>query len=183
MRSLIYSDKLVNSSGCFLLPNNMIISNGEFHEATAKSFCSGDTISLYDINLERTKDNIRISNKQLDLLNQYIKYAYKHQMIKDLYSNFLVQVLNFDRIRLSSANCIVTSSDECYSKFYNYYLMEHDIVQMPKLIYHENDFVINSQYNNEVYAEEYKIFNNLEKIKTLVKKDERSGYFKKDGEV
>ena len=113
------------------------------------------------------------------LFNAYLKIVIESGIYKDLHSNFLVQILNYDRIRLHCNNSIVTSNSRCYTKYYNYYLMDHDIIHLPKIILKNDSFV----YKNELDEEEYKVYEDLESKKRLVRTNQRYKYFKERDDI
>ena len=179
MKIIPYRENLTNLSGCFLLPDNTLIFGNCIHENCAKSLLNGTCIfSKYDLDFNETKMKVDLSEEELILFNKYLNFMIQSELYRDLYSNFLVQMLNFDRIRLSTNNSIVTSNSKCYTKYYNYYLMDHNIVQLPKIILENGCF----GYKSELDEEEYQVYEELESRKRLVRTNQRYKYFK-EGDI
>lgn len=165
MESLPYSKQLLTASGVFLLPDNSLIL-GDYHELVARDFCNRVSEKvLYNIYLEELGKTIEISDEELRLLREYKQIS---ELNNEFYSNFMVQVLNFDRIRLYSTNSIVTSNEKCYTKYYNYYLLGHDIIQLPKLVNRDGQL----RYETYFDEEEVNVLDELKFIKKTTRTNE-----------
>lgn len=177
MQTIPYREELVNLSACFLLPDNTLIFGNCIHEESAKSILVGTTIfPKYNLNLQRLESNVSLSEEELHLFNAYLNFVMASGLYTDLHSNFLVQMLNYDRIRLHFNNSILTCNSRCYTKYYNYYLMDHDIIHLPKIILENGNFV----YKAELDDEEYKVYEDLKSKKRLVRTNQRYKYFKEN---
>lgn len=95
--------------------------------------------------------------------------------------DMLVQFVGFDKIETQLSKTITTSKSNIYEEFFNLLVMEYNIVQLPRLIFDEenqqfrwiypNEF-INSGINRECEKE-------IKLIKKYIPYEERYKYLKK----
>ena len=179
-----YEEKLKTGSGAFIDPNGKILfTNGE-HLAFATRYCYGcsqeSLINYNDEELNQYLDNFSCLNKkQLELLKIFLKdYQYSRTSI-DI-CDFLVFVLQFDKVETIVRECITTTSKEPHLRFYNYYLMDWRIDARPPIIYNqeakkfEEDLLYSYiQSSKDLEAEE-----EIKKIKSKTLIKDRPLFFK-----
>ena len=98
----------------------------------------------------------------------------------DVIQDFAVQTMNFDKVESQLKRTITTSKINIYESFFNYLIMDFDIISIPKIIYYEgqnkflqmtdNEFITTSKEKD--FEEEVKL------IKKYVPYNERKRYFK-----
>ena len=172
MITINYDSSLVNGNGAFIKPDGSIIKINTIHELFAREYCLG-----YDYDLIIDVINGKMSfddynslfnyNGSFDDLNPFINTSLTDNELAlflkwyNLYlndrdyicSDFLVQVLNWDKVETIQSKAIYTSNIKKNIRFYNYILMNWTIVTIPKLIYDEN-----SNSFNEVDSNNYDTF-------------------------
>ena len=99
---------------------------------------------------------------------------------KDFLKDFAVMFLGFDKIETQVSNTISSSRLDLYKEYFNYYLMDWNLVQLPKIVLDEdtltlkkiepNDYSLDSMEDNK-YKEEAQL------IKRKVPLNERHNYF------
>lgn len=125
--------------------------------------------------------------KQLDPFNpfcsdsNYAERNYWDIMFYKASFDMLVQFIEFDKIETQLHKTISTSKSNIYEVFFNLLIMEYDIIQLPRLIFDEenqhfrwiypNEF-INSGINRECE-------NEIKLIKKYIPYEERYKYFRK----
>lgn len=103
-----YDDTLEVGKNAFITPNDKIIITCEKHEIFAQNYCEGNISKL-------TKEELILYKHWLEQ-NEYNK--------RNMYSDFLVDVLGFDKILTIMRKSITTTTFEPHVRFYNYYLMD-----------------------------------------------------------
>lgn len=177
MKIIPYNQGLKHVSGCFLLPDNTLIHASTQHEIHAQSILNNTGFSeKYDLNFNAVGQSLKFNENELDLFKKYLKFIKESNQYLDVYSNFLVQVLEFDRMRLNTTNTIVTANSNPYTKFYNYFLMEHEIQQIPKLILKNDKF----DYFYEIEEKEFEVYEELQLKKKMIRYNQRYQYFKEN---
>ncbi len=145
-----FKDEFDIEYGNFIDPKGEFVETYDSHEGFAREF----------INSELPKDISLLFKKWDDL------YFYNA-------AGFLVQVLDWDKIESSPINTITTSSSEPHKRFYNYYLMDWNIVVLPKMKYDQEQdlFVPIIRDFNQILLnhEEDKHEEEIQHIKTLKK--------------
>lgn len=104
----MYDDTLEFGKTAFITPNNKIIIVDEKHEVFVQSYCEGDINKL-------TKDELILYKYWLEQ-NDFNK--------RKMCSDFLVDVLGFDKIIKNISKTIATTTLFPHIRFYNYYLMD-----------------------------------------------------------
>ncbi len=116
-----YDDSLLDS-GAFISPSGKIFRVKDDHEAFCEAFLS---------DLSKDFGNDIVKHQHLyKMLDAY----YKNSPRKSL-SDFMVLVLDFDKVEIRLKNTITTSSRQPHIRFYNYYLMDWNISVQNRVIY------------------------------------------------
>ena len=135
---LPYHDDLAKYGGGFIHPNGQLIPVYGKHERMAKNYCEG-MIDSPDSGLKFIYPQIpfytcsQLTKQQLEIYKLWLKSREKHQ--EDLYSDFLVLCLGFDKVEIIKTHAITTSNSHPHIRLYNYYLMNWNIDVLPKQLY------------------------------------------------
>ena len=102
---------------------------------------------IFSIGLKSADINEMINNlisklcayKNYGFLDEKLKNS---KIFKDISNDLLVMMFGYSKIETTISRTITTSVDNIYEEFFNYLLMDFNIVQIPKLMYDEknNDF-------------------------------------------
>ena len=158
-----YEDKLEKNEGAFIDQNGKIIFTYGEHEKFAKDFCDGKNNQLltdvkygtglsyyathfnefkkdYNFDGERKDIDIYASSKltkeQLELYKLWLEnYEFARS---NLYSDFLVYLLGFDKIETVMRRKVTTTVLNPHIRFYNYYLMDWYIDYQTPMKYNED---------------------------------------------
>ena len=170
MGSLIlpYNEELLQGDGAFIKPDGEIVWLSLGHEHCARDYCEGDEYNPSKLN----KDELKLFKIWVE------RFDYRRCM----YSDFMVYILGWDKIETVMKNCITTTDDKPYTRFYNYYLMDwHIAASNPKMEYNEEKQEFHWSENKDFYTNFCSEREVEEKIK-LIKKDvplgERYLFFK-----
>lgn len=194
-----YNFSLEDSDGAWISPSGNIIKTYNTHEGFAKNYCLGNNyeylckikykLSENKFNRWRLQSNFfgnredinefmgsRLTIEELELLKKWIK---EFQYCGHVYSDFLLSYLQFSKAQIITEKTITTTESSPYIKFWNYYLMNWDIDQIPRICYNSFndrfDILDGSFFENKdnEYAKK-----ELDEIKLKVKKSERPNYFR-----
>ena len=167
MSVIIPYDESLLDNGAFISPSGKIYRVKNDHESFCEEFLS---------NLNENFGNDVIKHQQL---HQMIETYYKSSPRKSL-TDFMVLVLDFDKVEIQLKKTITTSSRQPHIRLYNYYLMDWNINVYEKLYYNErtHKYECIYPYPIEFDPEDYDAYNEIEDIKkrTLIK--ERDLFFK-----
>lgn len=196
-----YNDKLGYSNGGFINLNSEIVLVNH-HEIYAREYCYGKDYdflkqikygrSLYsfedfqkEYNFNGSKEDIdvfassNLTKEQLVLLKKWLQ---EHERVtRNLLSDFLVYVVGFDKIETIRRKAITTTTQQPYTKFYNYYLMDWYIDwYKPLMIFNEEtgcfeyakrDYIVMNHEDREVKSE-------IDEIKANVLRKDRHHFLK-----
>lgn len=98
-----------------------------------------------------------------------------------MYSDFLIQVLVFDKVSIIMRKVIITANTKPHIRFYNYYLMDWpiDILSPKKRDKDSNSFVYDKGGNWYIENEDdIRAQMRIEEIKANVLRKDRHDYFK-----
>lgn len=196
-----YNDKVGYSDGGFISPNGEIILVNH-HEIYANEYCYGKDYdflrqikynrSCYDFedfkkdyNFTGSREDIdvfassKLTKEQLILLKKWLEK--RERLTKGILSDFMTYVLKFDKIETVKRTAITTTSDEPYTRFYNYYLMDWKIDSYrPAIIFNQTtgcfefakrDYIVMNHDEREIKSE-------LDEIKANVLRKDRHHFFK-----
>ena len=117
--------------------------------------------------------------------NDYSLDEYKSRFLsnEDKYSilkSILIQACDIDSLEGSVPNTIYTSKNNIYETFYNYYLMDFDIVTIPKKVFDQTSqrFIDYEQNSFFVSDKEIRLKEEIKSIKRLVPLEDRPKYFR-----
>ena len=200
-----YQESVLSATGGIISPKGDITTIYTLHEVFAKNYCNGEDYDYlkyikYQSSLSRflefqknyqytgTKEDIdewchsKLNKQQLEQykvwLKQYQKY-HKSQSALD----FMILALEFDKIESVSSHMITTTSRIPHVRFFNYYLMDWDILTLSKATFdsdkkcfefHGNDIVhIYHSYSIDTEAEE-----EIQYIKSKTKREDLPYFFR-----
>lgn len=206
-----YEENLYDNEGAFIHPNGEIIFTYGAHERFARNYCNGkyfdELIDLqskgYSEEHEKYKEEcfqeyIKIHNlswksrKDIDIYNSteltreqlelYKLWLEKYEFAKrNLFSDFMVYLLQFDKVETVMRRKITTTNPQPHIRFYNYYLMDWYIEEEPPMKFNENTglfewdednyWVIRNKGDREAELE-------INEIKANVLKRDRMLFFK-----
>lgn len=98
-----------------------------------------------------------------------------------MYSDFLIQVLGFDKVSIIMQKAIITANTKHQIIFYNYYLMDYliDVLSPKKRDKDSNSFVYDKGCNWYIENEDdIRAQMRIEEIKANVLRKNRHDYFK-----
>ena len=153
MNVIIPYKKIEKNTQSFIRPDGKFLYVEKSHEEFAKYYCEN-----------------YLRGKEIDIYEKWLEIC--NPTKKEIYADFLIKTLSYDKINTKIINQIVTSSLLPHIRFYNYYLMDYKITIFQKIIYdqikqdfieRENLYVLNSFLDEETEEEIENI-----KSKTLV---------------
>lgn len=160
---ILYDDNLEIGKPAFITPSNKIIFTDEKHEVFAQKYCNGNILTKEELILYK----YWLEQKDLNR--------------RKVCSDFLVDVLGFDKILTIMRKTITTTSTEPHIRFYNYYLMDWYIDIRSRYVYNNSTGMFEPiQKDNFILisTEDRKIENEINEIKANVKVKDRHYFFK-----
>ena len=134
-----------------------------------------------DYNYQGTKEEIDeyssspLTSEQLKL---YKKFIIQYMKYGTIWSDFLVQVLAYDKVETQLHKTISTTSPNPYNRFYNYCLMDWNILSMYALKYNEELGIFVVDDSRCFTDEDRETFEEIERIQEEVDLKDRHYYFK-----
>lgn len=94
--------------------------------------------------------------------------------------DFAVQTMDFDKVESQLRKTITTSKINIYESFFNYLIMDFDIINIPKIIYREDENRFIQMKHNEFIttSKEKELEEEVKLIKKYVPYNERKKYFR-----
>lgn len=201
---LPYYDSFIKSSGAFIKPNGEVLYTFGEHEAVANKICLGKDYSFlsdvkygysyYSDHFDEFRKDYEYSGSKEDLnLYQSTQLAQDEFLLfmtwleeyefsrRNIYSDFLVYLLSFDKVETIMRTAITTTSREPHIRFFNYYLMDWYIEIQPQMIYNPESGRF--EYRKESYTEighrnDKAAEDEIQEIKAKVLKKDRPFFFK-----
>ena len=115
----------------------------------------------------------RSSKKLQNLYDRYFSF-----MILSYLKDTLVQYLGYASVETQTPRTITTTCINVNERFYNYKLMDFQIVQLPRMIYEPSTKTYKSMPFVYQTEKEEILEKEINSIKKLVKREERYKYFK-----
>ena len=165
---LQFDENLLSNVRAFINPNGKIIYfQDKTHEQMAKDY------------LDYLIQSNSLLKDDLLILKQWIN-LYQQKHYKDLYADFLILVCHFDKVESIKHKTITTTILEPYTRFYNYYLMDFEIIHTFPINFNfqtntferENNEFVSMNYSDREIEEE------INDIKKHILKKDRSLFFK-----
>ncbi len=91
----------------------------------------------------------RIDENPFDDKGRFDERSHWNKMFHKASFDMLVQFIGFDKIESQLSKTITTSKANIYEEFFNLFIMEYNIVQLPKLIFDEENQQFRWIYPNE----------------------------------
>lgn len=139
---------------------------------------------IFSIGLKSADINEMINNlisklcayKNYGFLDEKLKNS---KIFKDISNDLLVMMFGYSKIETTISRTITTSVDNIYEEFFNYLLMDFNIVQIPKLMYDEknNDFIFSFPSSLDIGSNR-EAKEEISKIKKYVPYEERYLFFR-----
>ena len=127
--------------------------------------------------------NPKFDYSEYNMMEDY--YGYKTRYISKLdklniIKSILIQYGNIDSIESSMHNTILTSKFNVYEYFYNYLLMDYDIIILPKKTFDRNHQIFVDYEQNKFLKsdKEIRLKDEIQSIRKLVKIGDRVNYFR-----
>lgn len=155
--------EIMNNNGAFIKPSGEIIFTDDDHERYALDYCYNPS--------KLTKEQQELFEKWLDLYD-----CYKRK----LYTDFMVYLLSFDKVETAMRETITTTNPSPHIRFFNYYLMDWNIIEKPPMKYNSDTGLFEYDYNNSYLrnSEDREAENEINDIKAKVLKKERPLFFR-----
>ena len=167
-KTLPYINHLELYNGAFITTSNRIILVQGKHDKTAKDYCEGNKIHPSQLTFS-----------EQELYEKWKKYNKWRKNNRE--ADFLINVLNFDKIENIVKHSITTSSLEPYIRFYNYLLMDWTLNLQSKVVYNPEKETFERQNITSWHIgslEEQDAKEEIEDIKKHVKKIDRPLFFR-----
>lgn len=180
---LPWNETGVYNNECMELINNYQETKRNIHESLYSLSMKSSNMQEMVVELLKTTSSYHEIKKQTR--EQYLEDPYYErtewdQMFFNAHPDILVCLVGFDKIETMLPKTIATSKLNINETFFNYLIMDYNIVTLPRIIYdrENNNFKMikpNPYYQTETereYEEEIKL------IKKYIPYDERSKHFK-----
>ncbi len=200
-----YDDKLYSNGGAFITTDGQIIYTYGEHETFSLNYCKGPNYELFeevkygvgfshyakhfedfqrDYHFHGTREEIdeysssKLSLEKLALFKLWLeKYEFARY---DMFSDFMVYVLGFDKIETIMREAIMTTCANPHIKYFNYYLMDWPVNQACPMIYNrktgafefDRNFLLATTSEDREYEEE------ISEIRSRVRLKDRTLFFK-----
>lgn len=167
-----YDDNLGRKERTFITPSGKIVSTPMTHEFYATEYCRGEGF------LDGSNGVSRLTAEEAAIFKNWLsEYGYK----RELCSDFLVQVLGFDKVETVLRRVITTTSREPHVRFYNYYLMDWCIDNRRPIRYNEETGLFEYDKSDEwisMFNGDKAVEDEINEIKANVLVKERHYFFK-----
>lgn len=195
-----YDDKIGYSDGGFVNTNGEIILVSH-HEVFAREFCFGKDYEFlkslksgrscysfedykrdYNFNGSREEIDIfsssKLTKEQLIILKKWLQK--NERFATSVLSDFMTYVIKYDKIETIRRKSITTTSNQPYTRFYNYYLMDWNIDCLkPGYIFNEETGCFEfAQRDNIAVGNDREVKSELDEIKANVLRKDRYHFFK-----
>ena len=163
-----YREKeLISNEGAFIKPSGEIIFTFGEHERYAHDYCYGTSYS-----------STKLTKEQQELFEQWLdRYEFSK---RKLYSDFMVYLLSFDKIETVMRETITTTNSNPHIRFFNYYLMDWNIIEQPSMKYNSDTGLFEYDKNISYLGtgEDKEVEDEICRIKAKVLKKDRPLFFK-----
>ena len=202
MKTVPYIPMLSNCDGAFITPNNKIFYVDNNHERFAMNYCHGEQYYLlnsikndypaynfedfkntFELNIQKEDiDIFSTSSLTLEQLYLFKLWLSNNQFnYKTCYTDFLVFILNFDKVENIIKETITTANKYPHIRFYNYYLMDWHIDTHNSLKYNPDTKAFEQTTKDNIFVaslldREYE--EEINEIKAKVKLRDRPYFFK-----
>ena len=199
-----YDKTLGYDQGALITPDGKLLYVGKNHEDYARRYCNGTEYEYEPVTgahiANKTRNQqleyqIRKTAKDIGENPHYFSTSKlsKEQLEKyrlwletmDTYSNeealdFLVLVLAFDKVETNVHNIITTTSAIPHIRFYNYYLMNWQILVHDRMVYdpEQNKYVYSSDNQTFTPTSDREAEEEIQEIKKTIKFEYRPYFFK-----
>ena len=119
-----------------------------------------------------------LTSEQLKLYKLWLdQYEFSK---RNLYSDFMVYLLSFDKVETVMRETITTTNPNPHIRFFNYYLMDWFIIDQPPMKYNSNTGLFEYDKNNWYLgnSEDKEAEDEIKEIKAKVLKKDRPLFFK-----
>lgn len=162
---ILYDDTLETGKTAFITPSDKILIINEKHEVFAQNYCEGDINKL-------TKEELIIYRYWLEQIN----FNNSKRC-----SDFLVDVLGFDKVMKNIRKSITTTSSFPHVRFYNYYLMDWNIEVRKRTKFNEETHMFEFDDLDMSFmrcVEDRRMEEEINDIKSKVKLKDRHHFFR-----
>jgi len=162
---ILYDEILETGKTAFITPNDKIIIINEKHEIYAQNYCEGNINKL-------TKDELILYKYWLEQ-NDFNK--------RKMCSDFLVDVLGFDKVMKNIRKSITTTTSFPHVRFYNYYLMDWNIEVRKRIRFNEETHMFEFVELDTSFmrcVEDRRMEEEIIEIKSKVKLKDRHHFFR-----
>ena len=141
-----YDEKLIYGSGGYISFNGEIsyCKMSYTHENLARVICMGTfnekrfIKSLNRKELSYDEYNGKLNKYQFEIFKIWMEEHYKNNIsFYGACSDFLLHVLEYDKVEVVNNRAITTCNDNPHIRLFNYYLLDHLILHLPRKIYNE----------------------------------------------
>lgn len=176
---LPFDENIYENGSAFVKPDGSLLYTFGTHESFAYNYCCGEDYLLLKDNKDVDEyGTSMLTPEQLALFKLWIE---KYTFFKNnMYADFMVSVLGFDKIEVSRQEAITTTCANPHVRFFNYYLMDWRVYESPLLAYNSSTDTFEEQ-KKSLFAktsEEMEYEKELDEIKSRVLIKYRPLFFK-----
>ncbi len=201
---LPFDEKIYENGGAFIKPGGQMLFTFGTHENFAYNYCVGENYSLLndikygngfshyveffeefkrDYNFTGSRQDIdeyctsMLTPEQLALFKIWLeKYEFSRY---NLYADFMVSVLGFDKVEVVMREAITTTCPNPHVRFFNYYLMDWHIYDSSLLVYRDSSKSFEVDERPLIFSsnEERESENEINEIKSRVLLKDRPLFF------
>jgi hypothetical protein len=160
-----YKEDLNKNRGTFIRPNGEILSSFDLHNDFARHYCFGPLYEplMHCLHFSSSSNDDTTFQELFNLLKKYHNYKGTIEEVNeyssskltieqlklfklwlkcseqfDLTSDFMIYVLNFDKVETIRRTTIITTNPNPHIRFFNYYLMDWDVIDYPPMKYNSD---------------------------------------------
>ena len=160
---ILYDDSLEDGKKAFITPLGKVILLCDKHEVYAQNYCEGDLSKL--------------TKEELILYRYWLSQNDNNK--REMYGDFLADVLGFDKVLRIMRKSITTTSPTPHIRFYNYYLMDWYIDIRNRVVYNEKTGIFEPVNKGFITLSEDREFEEeINSIKSKVKLKDRHHFFR-----
>ncbi len=183
-----YDEELIYGNGGYISLNGEIsyCPNPRAHEEIARFICCGPfnekrfVKSLNKKELNYDIYNGKLNRYQFEIFKIWMEEHYKNNIsFYGACSDFLLHVIGYDKTETVNNGAITTCNDNPHVRLFNYYLLDHLILHLPRKIYNQELGIFETEkYIYTPSDEDIEMEKEIKEIKQKVPIKERKLFLK-----